>query len=155
MYWPSMNAEIEDTVKNCTKCAKFPRKNSAEPLMPTSVPNYPFAKVSTDIFDFEGKNHLITVDYFSKYIEVDELRNLTSEHVTEKLKSQFCRHGIPEKLRSDCGPQFTSKQFQQFCKDYGINHNTSSPKFQWGGRTCCSNGKETVEKEHRLISCTS
>ncbi|XP_041366854.1 uncharacterized protein K02A2.6-like [Gigantopelta aegis] len=125
-----MNAEIEDTVKNCTKCAEFPRKNSAEPLMPTSVPNYPFAEVSTDIFDFEGKNHLITVDYFSKYIVVDELRNLTSEHVIEKLKSQFCRHRISEKLWSDCGPQFTSKQFQQFCKDYGINHNTSSPHFQ-------------------------
>ena len=50
-----MNAEIEETVKNCPKCATFQRQNTAEPLMPTGIPDYPFAEVSTDIFEFEGK----------------------------------------------------------------------------------------------------
>ena len=129
MYWPAMNAEIEETVKNCPKCATFQKQNTAEPLIPTKVPDFPFAEVSTDIFEFEGKNYLILVDYYSKYIEVDELKNLTSTCVIDKLKSQFSRHGIPEKLRSDCGSQFTSRDFALFCHEYGIEHTKSSPYF--------------------------
>jgi hypothetical protein len=125
-----MNADIEDTVKNCVKCADYQRQKPAEPLLPTVAPDYPFAEVGVDIFEFGRKHFLLSVDYYSKFIEVDELNNLSCGNTITKLKEQFARHGIPERLRSDCGTQFTSKQFQQFCKEYGIQHNISSPHFQ-------------------------
>ena len=46
------------------------------------------------------------------------------------MKSVFACHGIPKRLRSDNGPQFTSAEFKNFCKQYGIEHETSSPHFQ-------------------------
>lgn len=58
MYWPSMNGEIEENIKNCSKCAEFQRKPSAEPLLPSPVPDLPFAEVGTDIFDFHGEKKL-------------------------------------------------------------------------------------------------
>ena len=52
---------------------------------------------------------------------------MTSQEVISKLKQHFARHGIPEKLYSDNGPQLVSRDFKNFCKSWNIIHNTSSP----------------------------
>ena len=44
-------------------------------------------------------------------------------------KSVFARHGIPEKVISDNGPQFSSREFSQFACTYCFDHLTSSPYF--------------------------
>ena len=129
MYWPAMNAQIEDTVRRCDRCAEYQNRLPPEPLMPTPVPDLPFIEVGIDLFHFESKHYLILVDYYSKFIEVDELQDQTTSSTIQALKNQFCRHGIPEKCRSDNGPQFSSSDFQQFCKEYGVDHITSSPHF--------------------------
>ena len=46
------------------------------------------------------------------------------------MKSVFACHGIPQTLRTDNGPQYSSYEFKTFCKQYGIEHETSSPHFQ-------------------------
>ena len=133
LYWPAMNSDIEETVKNCTKCADFQRKQPANPLIPTETPRLPFMMVGTDLFEFESKTYLLTVDYYSKFIEVDRLEDLGSKAAIEVLKTQFSRHGIPEVIRSDGGPQFASKEFARLCKAYGIAHKTSSPHLPSAG----------------------
>ena len=75
------------------------------------------------------EHYLVTMDYFSKYIEVDKLQDMSSTEAIDKLKTQIARHCIPEKLRSDNGPQFSSQEFADFCDSYDINHQTSSPNF--------------------------
>ena len=127
LYWPAMYSDIEETVKNCTKCAEFQRKQPSEPLMPSQTPELPFSEVGTDLFEFECKTYLLTVDYYSKFIEVDHLSDQRSKTTIEALKAQFARHGIPKVIRSDSGPQYTSEEFARFCKEYGITHRTSSP----------------------------
>jgi len=42
-------------------------------------------------------------------------------------------NGIPEILTSDCGRQYTSQEFQEFCSSWGIHHVTSSPHYQKAG----------------------
>lgn len=56
------------------------------------------------------------------------LTRTTSEGVINKLLSVFARFGIPEELLTDNGPQFTSKQFQDFMCRYDIKPTTSSPQ---------------------------
>ena len=41
----------------------------------------------------------------------------------------FSRYGIPEVLRSDNGPQYASKEFEEFAVSYGFQHETSSPLY--------------------------
>lgn len=127
LYWPGMSAEIEEVVKNCSKCAEFQNKLPRLPLKPTETPELPFELVASDIFEFDGKHFILLVDYFSKYIEVDELKDQRSRTAIEILKTQFSRHGIPTVLRTDNGPQYASEEFRDFCESYGISHLTSSP----------------------------
>ena len=138
LYWPGMSQDIYDMVSNCTACQSYQNKQATETLRPTPTPELPWNVVGTDIFDWQGKHYLCTVDYFSKYIEVDQLRDLSSATTVETLKTQICRHGIPEVLRSDNGPQFHSQEFTKFAKDYGFQHITSSPSREMGEGSCAS-----------------
>ena len=44
------------------------------------------------------------------------------------LKELFSKHGIPETIRSDNGPQLASDQFAEFAKEWNFDHTTSSPR---------------------------
>lgn len=114
MYWPGMNSQIEQLVKDCEKCATFQNSQPPESLKPTPVPDLPYAVVGCDLFDFESKKYLVVVDYFSKYIDCMELQSQSSFSTIETLKCIFGTHGIPKEIRSDNGPQFSSYEFRKF-----------------------------------------
>ena len=57
----------------------------------------------------------------------------------DSMKETFSRFGIPEIVRSDDGPQFTSEQFSHFAQTYGFEQITSSPLFpQSNGQVECT-----------------
>ena len=101
-------------------------------MKPTQLPSRPWQKIGLDTFFYEGKNYLIIVDYFSRWIEMPRLKDISSAEVIEKLKDQFARWGVPEEIRSDGGTQFTSKEFQVLCKEYDMDHTTSAPHHHQG-----------------------
>ena len=69
------------------------------------------------------------VDYYSRYIETAKLANESSTEVISHTKSIFARHGIPQEVVSDNGPQYSSIQYKKFSTEYGFLHTTSSPRF--------------------------
>ena len=127
-YWPRMNAELKDFILKCDVCNSFKPQQPQEPLMPHKIPTRPEQKVGTDLMQFDGRQYLITVDYFSSFFEVDKLETTDSRTVVEKLKMQFSRHGIPEIVVSDNGPQYNSCEFKKFAEDWNFQHITSSPR---------------------------
>ena len=129
LYWPGMAAQIEDTVSNCSTCAMYQRNNLKQPLLPHPAPSRPWERVGADLCELCGKHYLILVDYYSNFIEVDLLKETTSRQVIEHLKPQFARHGIPDILITDNGPQFSSDTFHKFSVDYQFQHHTSSPHY--------------------------
>ena len=129
VWWPGLSREVQDMVENCKVCAKH-RQQRAEPLMPTLFPERPWQMIGTDLFELDKLNYLIVVDYFSRYIEVAAMQKTTKSHeVIRALKAIFARHGIPEEVRSDNGPQYASAEFTHFAKEWGFKHTTSSPSF--------------------------
>ena len=72
-------------------------------------------------------NVIVLVDFFSDLIEVKHLQENTSSVVTEFLKEQFSRYGIPDTLITDNGPQFTTDEFRHFSRDWEFLHVLSSP----------------------------
>ena len=79
-------------------------------------------KVGTDLLQFDGRQYLITIDYYSSFLKTTDSRT-----VINKLKMQFSCHGIPEIVISDNGPQYDSADFAKFAKDWHFQHITSSP----------------------------
>ena len=125
-YGGQESHHITQMVKQCTTCTKQ-AKQKKEPLMPTDLPDYPWQVVGTDLFEIKGTHYLITVDYFSCYPEVTKLMSTTSSNVITALKAVFSRHGLPEVVRSDNGPQISFHDFSRFADTYNFNHVTSSP----------------------------
>lgn len=128
VWWPNISVQIKELVGNCDRCIQI-RQNPAEPLMPHDPLDRPWKTVGIDLFELKKKTYICLVDYFSKYIEVVETTNNTnSEAIISKIKNIFARHGIPEVIRTDNGPQFRN-EFKKFAKEYGFDHITSSPKY--------------------------
>ena len=128
VWWPGVTSQVKQFVENCRECAKVARPRR-EPLLPTPLPDYPWQVVGSDLFELKGEHYLLTVDYFSRYPEVIKLSSTTSSNIIALLKTIFARHGIPEVLRTDNGPQYVAKEFAVFAKAYGFQHITSSPRF--------------------------
>lgn len=128
VWWPGVISQTEQFVQDCRTCASEARPRK-EPLMPTPLPDYPWQMVGTDLFELKKHHYLVVVDYFSRYPEVLQLNSTTSISVIAHLKSIFARHGIPEIVRSDNGPQYASREFADFAETYGFQHITSSPRF--------------------------
>lgn len=69
------------------------------------------------------------IDYFSRYVEVKCLKEIGAVDVISSLTEVFARLGIPDKLQSDNGPQFSAKEFKAFCEASGIILVYSPPYF--------------------------
>jgi hypothetical protein len=129
LFWPGMAADIEQFIATCPTCNSKANSNSKEPLLPHDVPSRPWQKVGVDLFTWSNRNYLVTVDYYSRFFEVDELPKTTAGSVVNKLSVHFSRHGIPEYVISDNGPQFSSQTFKNFALKWDFRHITSSPGY--------------------------
>ena len=71
----------------------------------------------------------------------------TATQLTSALRASFCHTGVPDTFWSDGGPQFTSREFKDFARQWGFRHATSSPQYPQ------SNGKAeaTVKSMKKLL----
>jgi hypothetical protein len=128
VFWPRINAAIDQMVGTCGPCLKHSREQQREPMIPLDVPDRPWQVVGMDHFYFYGQDYLVIIDYFSKYPEVLRVNQKTAGSVIRAAKEVFARHGIPERIVADNMP-FNSVEFRQFCTNWGINMVTSSPNY--------------------------
>ena len=130
VYWPKMNRELEDFISKCETCNTFQPAQPKEPLICHDIPQRPWEKIGCDIFTFNNRDYLCTVDYFSDYFEIDELHKAkTGAVVIGKLKKRFATHGTPDTFHSDNSPPFNSHEFSAFAAMYEFEHVTSSPEY--------------------------
>ena len=73
------------------------------------------------------------MDYYSRYIEVAKLHSTSADEVILHTKSVFARHGIPEQVLSDNGPQYSSEAYTQFAQLYSLTRN-NHPYFPQSNR---------------------
>ena len=69
----------------------------------------------------------MVTDVLSKYFLVRKLANSTSAAVCAEIATIVTELGLPHIIRSDNGPCYNSKEFQQLLQCYNITHHTSSP----------------------------
>ncbi|XP_045126112.1 uncharacterized protein K02A2.6-like isoform X2 [Portunus trituberculatus] len=130
VWWPGINSDITSCVKACHACQEVLPSQQKEPLISDPLPSRPFEDVSADLFTHAGKDYLIYADRLSGWPCVAEYGREASSRTTTKLLCRIFRDvGVPVRLRSDGGPQFTSSTFRSFTQRWGINHVMSSPGY--------------------------
>ena len=91
------------------------------------IPAFPWTKIATDIFHFEGDSYLLLVDYTSRYPVICKLTLMTAQHVIGHLEVIFSEYGWPDTIVSDNGPCYVAEAFIKIMQEYRVNHITSSP----------------------------
>jgi len=130
LYWPGMMTEIYTIVTQCSMCQQNANYQQRQPMLNHDIPDQPWVKVGSDLFEHNGAQYCLVVDYYSKFPEIVRLGNQsTSQAVIIALKSIFSRHGIPRLLISDNGPCYSSREFKQFVENWEFEHVTSSPTY--------------------------
>ena len=122
-----MNKDTENCLTKCVVCNSQPVEQTKEPMICHEIPTRPWEKIAVDLFELNGRDYLITADYFSSFFEVDSLTTKTADEVIRKLKAHLARHGIPDQLVSDNRQPFVPDKFGEFTSTYSFEHMTSSP----------------------------
>jgi transposase InsO family protein len=83
----------------------------------------------------------ISIDTFTKWMEVISVVNITQEAAIKVLKSIIYRFGVSKRVITDNGTQFKGAKFLKCCADFGIHHQPSSAAhLQTNRQVECING---------------
>ena len=126
VFWPKMTYDIQQLIEKCMICQQY---GKSQPLIGTTqeLPPFPWHTLATDLLFWKRMDFLIVRDVFYKYIIVRKLPNSTSAAVCIELSMIVTELGLPHIIRSDNGPCYNSKEFQQSLQCYSIRHQTNSP----------------------------
>ena len=122
-----MIKDIKRIISNCEKCQLYRPQLCPEPTEnhPTKVEG-PFVHLGLDIIGPLPKTRnnnqyiIVTVDYFTKWVEAEPTENITSYDVIKFLINVFERHGVPQVITTNNGVQFTSDMTKIFLDIYDV-----------------------------------
>ena len=114
----------------------------------------PNESISTDFFEFNGKDFMIIVDRVSGFIFSRMTKNKTQQEAINVLHEYIHLFGIPHTVKSDGGPAFQSL-FSEFLRGMHIEHRYSS-SYHPSSNGQCERGvrsvKEVLKKEGRKVT---
>ena len=134
VWWPGMEKDAEKHCKTCYGCQLVSRSSPPEPIRSTALPTGPWRDLAIDLLGPlpTGESILVVVDYYSSYYEIDIMRSTVASKVISSLQEIFERHGLPESLTSDNGPQFVATEFTEYMEQQEIRHHRVTAKWPQG-----------------------
>ena len=138
-WWPNISKDSEEKVKNCISCLSSSKnliyqkpKNESGKI---KVPTEPGQEIQIDFTgnlhnkNLNGENQqLIVIDRFSKWPTVKICRTAETKEVINFLTQHFNSYGIPEKIKTDKGGAFISKDYSEFCESKHIELEYCTPR---------------------------
>ena len=116
VFWPKIMYDIQELIERCIICQEHGKSQS---IIGTTqeLPPFSWHTLAADIFYWKRMDFLI----------VRKLINSTSAAVCAEIATIETELGLPHIIRSDYGPCYNSKEFQQLLQCYNITPHTSSP----------------------------
>ena len=95
-----MDAEAEKKTKARRSCHLVTPVHYDLPVQSTKLPDKPWTDVAIDLMGpLPNGDHLfVVVDYFSRYFEVDIMKDTSSSKIIRSLNRTFVRFGLPFEL---------------------------------------------------------
>nr|CAH66815.1 OSIGBa0093K19.2 [Oryza sativa] len=133
-YWPTALNDAVDLVRRCRACQFHARQThqlaQALQIIPLS---WPFAVWGLDILGpFRrapgGFEYLyVAIDKFTKWPEAYPVVKIDKYSALKFIRGITARFGVPNRIITDNGTQFTSELFGDYCEDMGIKLCFASP----------------------------
>lgn len=150
MWWPGIDADIEQWVGACAACAALRPAPARAPPAPWPRPPGPWHRLHIDYMTVGHSVYLIVIDAFSKWLECVYIdRGTSTNALILKLKEMFCRFGVPNVIVSDNDVKISSNEFHTFCKVNGIEY-LNSPIYHPASNGQAENSVKTCKK---MIKC--
>lgn len=136
-YWPGMSRDIDIWLGNCDRCMKRKKEPGRAPLVSITT-TQPLELVCIDFLTLEQskggqQNILVVTDHFTRYAQAYPTRNQTAKTTAEILFHHFIvNYGIPKRIHSDQGANFTGNLIQELCKLLGVKKSRTTPYHAMG-----------------------
>lgn len=148
--WLKIDKACREYARNCLACQrnKVNRHNHTE-LGKFDTPDARFQHVHMDIVGplptIDGQSYVLTmVDRYTRWPEAVTMPNITAETTASHfIETWIARYGVPTRITTDQGRQFTSDLFNSISSRLGIEHLQTTPYHPQ------SNG--LVERMHRTL----
>jgi transposase InsO family protein len=62
----------------------------------------------------------VTIDKFTKWAEVEPVHTIPARSAFKSIHGLVCCFGVPNRITTDNGSQFTSGMFREYCASVGI-----------------------------------
>ena len=129
-WWPMMAEDCRAIVRGCPHCQAFKKEVPKAPLCPVRA-YAPLELVHLDYTSIESmmelnkhpvvKNILMMTDHFMRYALVVVTKDQTAKTVVKVFYECFITvFGVPAKLLSNRGANFTSALVEELCAAFGI-----------------------------------
>ena len=134
-FKPGLHEDVTTFCRSGDACQKTAARGSVPraPLGDMPLIDQLFKRVAIDlvgpIAPASGKGHryiLTLMDYAARYPEAVPLKNIDTETAAEALLDMYSRVGVPEKVLSDLGTQFTSDCMKEVSRLLSIRRLTTS-----------------------------
>nr|AAM00949.1 Putative retroelement [Oryza sativa Japonica Group]AAP52913.1 retrotransposon protein, putative, Ty3-gypsy subclass [Oryza sativa Japonica Group] len=126
-FWPTAVSDADKIVRTCEGCQFFARQIHLPAQELQTIPlSWPFAVWGLDMVGpfkkaVGGYTHLfVAIDKFSKWIEAKPVVTITADNARDFFINIVHRFGVPNRIITDNGTQFTGGVFKDFCEDFGI-----------------------------------
>ena len=134
-WYPNIGATVQEIVEKCVPCQAVGQKSPSEPMEITPIPDTPWSSLAIHFYGpipNTGQYLLVVVDTSSKFPEIEVVNSTEAKACIPKLDKIFAMHGIPTKLKSDNGPPFNGKEFENYVKTLGIDWKPSTTLWPQG-----------------------
>jgi hypothetical protein len=131
LFWPKMLGQVKNFVKNCETCklSKAPNKSLTAPMVSHMQSERAFQMLYADLIGPYPRSSagnigaLVVLDHLTKFIFTLPIKSMkTTPLLTYFENNIFHIFGVPEKLLTDNGSQFTCHKFENFLSKYGVKH---------------------------------
>jgi len=134
-WWPELKENIKKYIQGCFKCQqnKVQHQKKAGELHLLDIPQGPWQEISINIIGPLPKSNrmdavVVIVDQFTKIIWLKAtMTNISLEGIAKIYRDDIWKlYGVPRKILSNRGLQFTSKFMEEFTKTLEIKRQLST-----------------------------
>ena len=145
VWWPGIDKDCESYCKECHGCQLVSQPNLPDPVESTLLPDGPWQDLALDfVGPFPtGEYILVMVDYYSRYFLVSIMKTITTEKLIAVMEKAIDFLGLPYSVTTDNGPQFVSREFEDYLRSINVEHRRTTPR--WAQ----ANGE--VERQNRTL----